>query len=120
MNMVDDATGTTLLRFGEQETIWAAVDVLRAWIEKYGVPRALYTDWRNVYKRSRPLRRKRRVKRADALRTDVREAGDRDHRGGEPAGEGTGGAEQRHPAGPADQEDAAAGHRVMMRRRTRT
>lgn len=51
MNMVDDATGTTLLRFGEQETIWAAVDILRAWIEKYGVPRALYTDWKNVYKR---------------------------------------------------------------------
>ena len=51
MNMVDDATGTTLLRFGEQETIWAAVDVLRAWIEKYGIPRALYTDWKNVYKR---------------------------------------------------------------------
>jgi transposase len=51
MNMVDDATGTTLLRFGEQETIWAAVDVLRAWIAKYGVPRALYTDWKNVYKR---------------------------------------------------------------------
>lgn len=51
MNMVDDATSTTLLRFGEQETIWAAVDILRAWIEKYGVPRALYTDWKNVYKR---------------------------------------------------------------------
>jgi transposase len=51
MNMVDDATGTTLLRLGEQETIWAAVDVLRAWIERYGVPRALYTDWKNVYKR---------------------------------------------------------------------
>jgi transposase len=51
MNMVDDATGRTLLRFGEQETIWAAVEILRAWIEKYGVPRALYTDWRNVYKR---------------------------------------------------------------------
>lgn len=51
MNMVDDATGTTLLRFGEQETIWAAVGVLQAWIEKYGVPRALYTDWKNVYKR---------------------------------------------------------------------
>lgn len=51
MNMVDDATGGTLLRFGEQETIWAAADVLRAWIAKYGVPRALYTDWKNVYKR---------------------------------------------------------------------
>jgi hypothetical protein len=51
MNRVDDATGTTLLRLGEQETIWAAVDVLRAWIERNGVPRALYTDWKNVYKR---------------------------------------------------------------------
>jgi transposase len=51
MNMVDDATGTTLLRFGDQETTWAAVDVLQAWIDKYGVPRALYTDWKNVYKR---------------------------------------------------------------------
>src|SRR5260370_14558103 len=51
MNMVDDATGTTCCRLGEQETIWAAVGVLRSWIGKYGVPRALYTDWKNVYKR---------------------------------------------------------------------
>lgn len=51
MNMVDDATGTTLSRLHEQETIWAAVDVLRAWVEKYGVPQALYTDWKNVYVR---------------------------------------------------------------------
>jgi transposase len=51
MNMVDDATGITLCRMGEQETIWAAVGVLRGWIGKYGVPRALYTDWKNVYKR---------------------------------------------------------------------
>lgn len=48
MNLVDDATSTTLCRMGEQETIWAAVGVLRAWIEKYGVPQALYTDWKNV------------------------------------------------------------------------
>src|SRR6202047_4200382 len=51
MNIVDDATGTTCSRLGEQETIWAAVGVLRCWIGKYGVPRALYTDWKNVYKR---------------------------------------------------------------------
>jgi transposase len=51
MNMVDDATGETLCRMGEQETIWAAVGVLEAWIEKYGVPCALYTDWKNVYVR---------------------------------------------------------------------
>jgi hypothetical protein len=51
MNLVDDATSTTLCRLGDQETIWAAVGILRAWMEKYGVPRALYTDWKNVYVR---------------------------------------------------------------------
>src|SRR5687768_11685399 len=51
MNLVDDATGRTLARLGDQETIWAAVDVLRRWIEAYGVPLALYTDWNNVYVR---------------------------------------------------------------------
>lgn len=51
MNLVDDATSTTLCRLGEQETIWAAAGVLRAWIEAYGVPLALYTDWKNVYVR---------------------------------------------------------------------
>jgi len=49
MNMVDDATSHTLARMGKEETIWAAAGVLRRWIEKYGVPRALYTDWKNVY-----------------------------------------------------------------------
>jgi transposase len=51
MNLVDDATGRTLARLGAEETIWAAVDVLRRWIETYGVPLALYTDWKNVYVR---------------------------------------------------------------------
>jgi transposase-like protein len=51
MNMVDDATGQTVARLGKEETIWAAVGVLRAWMEQYGVPRALYTDWKNVYQR---------------------------------------------------------------------
>ncbi len=51
LTLVDDATGKTLGRFGAQETIWAAVGVLRAWIERYGIPHALYTDWKNVYVR---------------------------------------------------------------------
>src|SRR5271166_105951 len=51
MNMVDDATGRTEARLGKEETIWAAVGLLRVWIEHYGVPRALYTDWKNVYRR---------------------------------------------------------------------
>lgn len=36
---------------GAEETIWAAVGVLRKWIESYGVPQALYTEWKNVYVR---------------------------------------------------------------------
>jgi transposase len=51
MDMVDDATNESLARMGKEETIWAAAGVLRAWIEKHGVPQALYTDWKNVYKR---------------------------------------------------------------------
>ncbi len=51
MHMVDDATTKGLGRFSEQETTWAAAGVLRRWIERYGVPGALYTDWKNVYVR---------------------------------------------------------------------
>ncbi len=51
MHMVDDATTKALGWFSEEETIWAAAGVLRRWIERYGVPQALYTDWKNVYVR---------------------------------------------------------------------
>ena len=51
MHMADDATSTVLARFEQEETTWGAVRVLRRWIEHYGVPRALYTDWKNVYVR---------------------------------------------------------------------
>jgi transposase len=51
MDLVDDATNTTLARLGKEETIWAAAGALRAWIERYGVPQALYVDWKNLYKR---------------------------------------------------------------------
>jgi len=37
LTLVDDATGKTVGRFGAQETIWAAVEVLRAWIDRYGI-----------------------------------------------------------------------------------
>ena len=51
MDLVDDATNTTLARLGKEETIWAAAGALRAWIERYGVPQALYVDWKSLYKR---------------------------------------------------------------------
>ena len=49
MNMVDDATGTTLGRLDEQETTAGAMKLLWKWIDKYGIPAALYTDRKNVY-----------------------------------------------------------------------
>jgi transposase len=52
MNMTDDATSEVELRLGEEETIGAAANTLQAWIEKHGVPQALYVDWKNVYKRA--------------------------------------------------------------------
>lgn len=52
MTMIDDATGLTMLSIGKEETTWAAANVLKGWIAEYGVPRALYTDWKNVYKRA--------------------------------------------------------------------
>jgi hypothetical protein len=51
IDLVDDATNLTGAQLGEQETIWAVADALRAWIEQYGVPLALYVDWKNLYKR---------------------------------------------------------------------
>lgn len=65
LTLVDDATGKTLGRFGAQETIWAAVGVLRAWIARDGVPQALYTDWKNVY--VRPPNEEERVTGAEPL-----------------------------------------------------
>jgi transposase-like protein len=51
MHLVDDATSTALFSFSKEETTWAAANLLRAWIERHGVPKALYTDWKNVYVR---------------------------------------------------------------------
>lgn len=51
ITMVDDATSRSAGRFSAEETIWAAVAVLRDWIAQHGVPLALYTDWKNVYAR---------------------------------------------------------------------
>lgn len=49
VDMADDATGRSEGQFHGQETTWAAAKVLRGWVEQYGVPWALYTDWKNIY-----------------------------------------------------------------------
>jgi transposase len=49
MNMVDDATGRTMSLLDEQETTAGAMKLLWQWIDRYGIPKALYTDRKNVY-----------------------------------------------------------------------
>lgn len=49
MMMVDDASSERHGYLDEEETIVAAMTVLWQWIDKYGIPRALYTDKKNVY-----------------------------------------------------------------------
>lgn len=49
MKFIDDATSTRMARLSEQETIFSAMGLLWQWIERYGIPLALYTDKKNVY-----------------------------------------------------------------------
>jgi hypothetical protein len=49
LNMVDDATGTTLARMADGETTRVVFETLKAWIKQYGIPMALYVDLKNVY-----------------------------------------------------------------------
>lgn len=49
LKMIDDATGRRMTLLAEEETTKAAMHLLWNWIEKYGVPVALYTDRKNVY-----------------------------------------------------------------------
>ncbi|TSA00336.1 MAG: ISNCY family transposase [Deltaproteobacteria bacterium] len=50
MNMVDDATGRTLSLMTESENLEGAMRLLWHWIERYGVPVALYTDRHTIYR----------------------------------------------------------------------
>lgn len=49
LDMVDDATATTHSLLAPHESTEAAMRVLRGWVERYGIPLALYTDRLNVY-----------------------------------------------------------------------
>ncbi len=53
MVAVDDATGRTLCRMSPQETGRAAFELLRQWIERHGVPAAVYVDRKNIYQTDR-------------------------------------------------------------------
>jgi hypothetical protein len=109
MNMVDDATGTTCCRLGEQERIWAAVGVPRSWIGRYGVPRALYTDWKNVYKRQPTAGERLRTCAQNAVWAHVRAVRDSHHCSQFSAVERARGAQQRSPSRSPGEETAPPG-----------
>lgn len=49
MDMVDDATGETLALMGDGETTELAMNTLWLWCRRYGIPKALYVDRKNVF-----------------------------------------------------------------------
>jgi len=54
MSLVDDATGISMTLMAEQETTEAVMTLVQRWIERYGIPKAFYTDRKNVYLPDRP------------------------------------------------------------------
>ncbi len=64
MVLIDDATGRVMLHMAPSETTEAALVVVRKWVERHGVPEAIYTDRKSVYwsptaLNNRPLRDRR-------------------------------------------------------------
>lgn len=53
MVMIDDATGRTFARFFEGETTFAAMEVLRGYVRKWGLPHSLYVDRDSIYRSDR-------------------------------------------------------------------
>lgn len=53
LNMVDDATGRTMSLMAKGETLEVAMRTLWQWIARYGIPKALYTDRKNIFKSDR-------------------------------------------------------------------
>lgn len=49
INMIDDATGRKKSLMAEAETTEACMRALWAWVNQYGMPKALYTDKKNVF-----------------------------------------------------------------------
>lgn len=49
LNMVDDATGTTMAQLDHGETCYVLLSTFLMWVKKYGVPKAVYVDLKNVY-----------------------------------------------------------------------
>jgi len=49
ITLIDDATKTRLSQFFEEETMFGAMNVLKMWIQTYGIPESLYCDKKNAF-----------------------------------------------------------------------
>jgi transposase len=49
VSMIDDATSRVLARFYPSATVEAHLDLLRRWLQKYGRPKALYSDRHSIF-----------------------------------------------------------------------
>lgn len=49
LNIVDDAAGVTLSEMDTGETCKVLLSSFRKWVEKYGVPKSVYVDLKNLY-----------------------------------------------------------------------
>jgi transposase len=49
LNIVDDASGTTLSQLDQGETCRVLLSTFKLWVEKYGVPQAVYVDLKSLY-----------------------------------------------------------------------
>lgn len=47
--MIDDATSKRMAMLCKEETTRDAIILLKKWVMKYGVPKAIYADYKNVY-----------------------------------------------------------------------
>jgi transposase-like protein len=54
MDLVDDATSACMALMAQEETTAAAMRVLWKWVERHGIPKALYLDRKSVYLALRP------------------------------------------------------------------
>jgi len=65
---IDDASNRTLMRFAPSENELSALDIMRRYIERYGVPMAFYIDRHGVYWDDRKLTQFARAARALGIR----------------------------------------------------
>ena len=118
MDMVDDATSRCGLRFEpHRDAFGARCADCGPGLSSTGCRWRSTRTGRTSTCESRPSRSCEGAVRDDAVRPDVRAAGDPDHRGEFATGQRAGGTRPRHPSGPAGEEAAASGDSRITTRR---